>query len=309
MRPTCSSAAASTTTRSRTCYYDDTAYGANVTLEAKLSDANTLTGALHYRNDEHNEQQDGFIRTPASGSPFVNAPYSEPWQNTEEETWSFALEDTHKISDTLQLVVGASYDMTNLKAATDVNVSAGGTSTAPAPVFTPVNYPLKDMNALNGQAALLWDAADNIRVHASISSRARFPNLFERFSSRFGSSIPNPGVKEERATNIELGGSIELPAGIHIEGAIFRSDIEDALVQVPVAFGGVFGTQNQTRNVASAVYQGFELAFSTDVNEVIDIGGNLTVIDREFDQVQCCDPRRSCSLSQDRRVEFARSGG
>lgn len=266
-------------------YYNDTAYGANLTLEAKLGDANTLTGALHYRKDEHNEQQDGFIRTPASGSPFVNAPYSEPWQNTEEETWSIAVEDKHNFSDTVQLVVGASYDMTHLLWARDVNVSAGGTSTAPAPVFTPVNYPLKDMNAFNSQAALLWDATETIRMHASISSRARFPNLFERFSSRFGSSIPNPGVKEESAVNTELGASIELPAGIHVEGSIFRSDIDDALVQVPVAFGGVFGTQNQTRNVASAIYTGFELAFSTDVNEVIDLGANVTVIDREFDKV------------------------
>src|SRR5262245_42821551 len=60
-------------------YYDDTAYGANVTLEAQLGASNTLTGAVFYRKDEHNERQDGFVRTPpAPINPSVNAPYSEP---------------------------------------------------------------------------------------------------------------------------------------------------------------------------------------------------------------------------------------
>lgn len=87
-------------------YYDDTAWGANVTLEAGLFDGNTLTGALHYRNDQHNEQQDGFIRTPATGAPSVNAPYSEPWQATEEETYSIALEDVQMLGNGLKLVGG-----------------------------------------------------------------------------------------------------------------------------------------------------------------------------------------------------------
>ncbi len=190
-------------------YYDDTAYGANVTLEAKLSDSNTLTGSLHYRSDEHNEQQDGFIRRPASGNPFVNGPYSEPWQATNEETYSFAVEDTQKLGENFELVFGASYDWTNLKEATDVNASVTGTTIAnSAIIFTPVNYPLKDMNGVNGQAALIWDATDNIKLHTSVSSRIRFPTLFERFSSRFGTAIPNPDVEPERATHYEVGGSM-----------------------------------------------------------------------------------------------------
>ncbi|MBC8133515.1 MAG: TonB-dependent receptor, partial [Deltaproteobacteria bacterium] len=206
-------------------YYDDAAYGANATLEWKPWDANVLTGAFHYRNDEHTERQDGFIRTPATGNPFVNAPYAEPWQTSEEETYSVALEDVWSLTDTVDLVAGVSYDWTNLKSATDVNVSAGGTAAAPAPVFTPVNYPLKDFNAVNGQAALLWDATPDIRLHASVSSRARFPNLFERFSSRFGTAIPNPDIAPERATNYEVGGAIDVGPGVTFEGALFYSDI------------------------------------------------------------------------------------
>lgn len=266
-------------------YYDDTAYGANVTLEWEPWDGNTLSAALHYRSDEHNERQDGFIRTPASGNPFVNAPYAEPWQGTEEETYSFAVEDVWSLSDTVDLVAGVSYDWTNLKSATDVNVAAGGTAAAPAPVFTPVNYPLNDMDGVNGQAALLWDATGDLRLHASVSSRIRFPTLFERFSSRFGTAVPNPDVAPERATNYEIGGAFDLGPNVTLEGAVFYSDIEDALVQVPVALPAPFGTVNQTRNAASAEISGVELALNATIVEGFDVGGNLTVMDRSYGQV------------------------
>ncbi len=266
-------------------YYDDTAWGANATLEWKPWDGNTLSAAFHYRNDEHNERQLGNIRTPASGSPFVNAPYAEPWQGTEEETFSVALEDVWSLSDTVELVAGVSYDWTNLKSATDVNVSAGGTSTAPAPVFTPVNYPLNDMDGINGQAALLWDATSDLRLHASVSSRVRFPTLFERFSSRFGTAVPNPDVAPERATNLEIGGAYDITPNVRIEGAIFYSDIEDALVQVPVALAPPFGTVNQTRNAASAEITGIELSLTAKVADGFDIGGNVTFMEREYGRV------------------------
>lgn len=266
-------------------YYDDTAYGANVTLEAKLFDGNTLTGALHYRKDEHNEQQDGFIRAPSTGTPFVNAPYSEPWQSTEEETWSFALEDVMQVGPSLRFVGGLSYDWTNLTKATDVTVTGGGTATAPVVTFTPVNYPLEDMKAVNVQAALVWDANEDLTVHGSISSRTRFPTLFERFSSRFGTAIPNPDIEPERATNYEIGGAYDFGDKVKLEGAVFFSDIEDALVQVPVIQPAPFGTVNQTRNAGSAEYTGAELSLAAQVTDGFEFGGNVTWIDRSFDRV------------------------
>jgi|JI10StandDraft_1071094.scaffolds.fasta_scaffold18959_2 iron complex outermembrane receptor protein len=267
-------------------YYDDTAHGANVTLEARLSDANTLTGSLHYRSDEHNEQQDGFTRTPATGNPSVNAPYSEPWQGTEEKTYSFAVEDTQQLGDKLELVVGASYDWTDLTKATDVNVSVSGTTIANSAInFTPVNYPLRDMDGWNAQAALIWDAADNIKLHTSLSSRVRFPTLFERFSSRFGTAIPNPNVDPERATNFEVGGSIDFSPKIRLEGAVFYSNVQDALVQVPVVLAAPFGTVNQTRNAGKADYYGAELSLTAEVADWLDVGGNFTWIDRNYQRV------------------------
>jgi iron complex outermembrane receptor protein len=267
-------------------FYDDQAYGANLTLEAKLSPTNALTGALHYRRDEHNEQQDGFTRTPATGNPFVNAPYSEPWQPTKEDTYSFAVEDVQKLGDRLDLVVGVSYDWTNLKEATDANVVVTGTTIANSVIsFLPVSYELRDMDGVNGQAALLWRPHDNADLRASVSSRVRFPTLFERFSSRMGAAIPNPDVDPERSTNYEVGGTWNLPGNVRIDGAVFYSDVQDALVQIPVVLPAPLGTVNQTKNVASAQYFGAELSLDAEITNWLSVGGNVTLIERDYDQV------------------------
>ncbi|MEZ6030420.1 MAG: TonB-dependent receptor [Hyphomonadaceae bacterium] len=266
-------------------YYADTAWGANATLEWKPWDGNRLSTAFHYRNDEHNERQFGFTRiTPTTGAPF-NAAYAEPWQGTEEETFSVALEDVWSLADTVDLVAGLSYDWTNLKSATDVSVSGSGTAAAPVIAFLPVTYPLNDMDAVNGQLALLWDASSDMHLHASVSSRTRFPTLFERFSARFGAAIPNPDVAPERATNYEIGGAIDFGPNVTLEGAVFYTDLQDALVQIPVALAPPFGTVNQTRNAASAEYTGVELSLAATIVDGFDVGGNVTWMDRSYGQI------------------------
>jgi iron complex outermembrane receptor protein len=270
-------------------YYDDEAWGANVTLDWKVSDANSLSGAVLYRKDQHNEYQDGFVRVPpAPINPSANRPYHEPWQPTEEDTWSIALEDTQKLTSNIDLVVGVSYDFTDLIEATDANVVVTGTTIANSVIsFLPVSYPKRNMNALNGQAALAWRVSDSATLHASVSSRTRFPTLFERFSSRMGTAIPNPDVDPERALNLELGGKFEFANSAHLEGALFYSDLDNALIQIPVlvtipSTPPTTTQVNQTKNAASGYYYGAELAGSAMLTDTIEVGGNVTLIRRKL---------------------------
>jgi iron complex outermembrane receptor protein len=39
---------------------------------------------------------------------------------------------------------------------------------------------------------------------------------------------------------------------------VFYSDVQDALIQIPVALGAPFGTVSQTRNVGDGKYYGAE---------------------------------------------------
>jgi iron complex outermembrane receptor protein len=263
-------------------YYKDHATGGNVELDYAIDDASQLKGVFYVRRDVHHERQDGFTRTPATGNPSVNAPYSEPWQTNDEVTYSLAAEYTRSLTEAVDLVVGASYDWTDLKTANDVNVLVTGTTIAGSAItFLPVNYPLKNNQALNGQAALLWRVDADTRAHVSISDRTRFPTVFERFSSRMGTAIPNPDVREERAINYEAGATTLIAPDIELTGAVFYSDLKDALIQIPVVVPG-FGTVNQTKNAADGHYYGFEAGVTARISEAFDLGGNLTYLHRKL---------------------------
>ncbi|MGC3980970.1 MAG: TonB-dependent receptor [Steroidobacteraceae bacterium] len=252
-------------------YYEDTAYGARVELGTSLFDANTLRTSFNYRNDRHDEWQEGFLT--------ATLPYTEPKQVTKEDTYSVALEDTQKLGANLDVVAGVSYDWTDLRRAEDVNaVNVGGVAT-----FLPVNYPLRNTHAWNYQGAVNYQLNDATQLHASISSRTRFPTLFERFSARMGTAVPNPDIAPERATNYEVGGKIDIGVDTHVEGAVFYSDVSDALISVPVVFGApINATLSQTRNVGDGQYYGGEVSADTRLNDALKLGGNYTYLQRKL---------------------------
>lgn len=254
-------------------YYDDQAYGGSVQLGLELGETNFLRAAFHYRRDRHDERQDGFLRIGTA-----NRAYAEPWQRTEEDTYSIAVEDTQSFGERVDLIVGLSYDWTDLREAEDISVFATGTTLN----LSPVRYPLNDMHAFNWQAALTYRLTESGRIYASVSSRERFPTLFERFSSRFGTAVPNPDISPERATNYEIGGNFEF-GNIQLDAAIFYSDVQDALLSVPVVFGPpISATLNQTRNVGDGEYYGVELALTAALSESVTIGGNYTWLHRDL---------------------------
>lgn len=263
-------------------YYDDTATGGNVELAYDINGAHRLTGAFYVRRDLHRERQEGFTRTPATGNPSVNARYNEPWQANDEMTYSLAGEYRAALGERLDLTVGASYDWTDLRQADDVNVLVTGTTIANSVIgFLPVSYPLRNNQALNGQAALTWRVNEAARLHASVSNRTRFPTAFERFSARMGTAIPNPDVREERAISYEVGARIEPAPGMEVTGAVFYSDLKNALIQIPVSVP-TFGVVNQTKNAAKGEYYGFEAGAKARMAASLDVGANYTYLRREL---------------------------
>lgn len=253
-------------------YYDDTAYGGNIQLDVVVGANDTLRGSFHYRRDEHNERNaPGF----AGGAAI---PYVEPWQTTEEDTYSVALENTHRFGENVDWIVGVSHDWTDLLQAEDVSnaVVAGNV------VLTPFSYPLFDMEATNWQTALTYRFSETARIYASVSSRARFPTQFERFSTRFGTAEPNPTIAPERAINYEVGGAADLAAGVRFEGAVFYSDLQDALAPAIVPASNGVGTVTKTQNFASAEYFGAEASITAALSETLRVGANYTYIQRNY---------------------------
>ena len=199
--------------------YEDRAWGGSAQLDFDASEADTLRLAFHYRHDKHVEFQTSFS-TAGIGT-------TEPRQTQTEETFSAALENELRLTPDLRFTLGGSFDWRNLIKAQEYGAPLG---TSGASVL--YNYPRRDADTWNVQGRFDWQASEAVNLHASLSSRARFPTIFERFSQRFNTAIPNPDLKAERATNAEIGGS--WAAGkLRVEGALFYSWVRNAIFSVP----------------------------------------------------------------------------
>lgn len=244
-------------------YYADKAWGGSAQLDVDLTDADRLSLAAHYRRDKHVEWQQSF----PSG-------FTEPRQTNVEDTYSIAAENRLVLSPALTFIAGASFDWRDLQKAEEYGTPPGGGA---ARLFS---YPIRNASAFNGQGQLVWTPDASTSLHASISSRARFPTIFERFSTQFGTAASNPDLKAERATNYEIGGSRQFGL-LRVEGAIFYSDISDAIVSVRPA--GFPANTSQRQNLGSAEYYGAELALTAHVSSTLELGANYTYTHRSFD--------------------------
>jgi iron complex outermembrane receptor protein len=243
-------------------YYKDEAYGGSAQLDVDLTAADTFRLAAHYRRDIHLEYQQGF----PSGA-------TEPHQENKEDTYSIAVENRLAVSPQIALTLGASYDWRDLEQAEEFGTPPSGGA---ARIF---GYPLANVGAWNAQGRVVYTADAGSELHASLSSRVRFPTIFERFSTQFGTAASNPSLKPERATTAEIGAS-HVQGLLHVEGAIFYSDIDRAIVAVrPSDFPA---NTSQRRNLGDGTYYGGELAVSARIGATLGLGANYSYIHRTF---------------------------
>lgn len=252
--------------KSFTSTYHDKGWGGSIEGGTELIPMNTLKAALHYRRDEHQEYN--FKR------PDLKNAIADPITEDHEDVMSAALENTFHATDTLDLVGGVSYDYRDLKRA-DYVVS--GTRNID-------QYKLTNDDAVNWQFAAINHITPTGEIHASVSSRTRFPTLKDRFSARFGSAVPNPNLKAERATNYEIGWSDLVTADLKLGAALFYNDIDDMIDGVYLGIYNDDGKEMaQNRNVGSANYKGVELNFEWQATESASIGGNYTFMHGHID--------------------------
>ncbi|WP_156677968.1 TonB-dependent receptor plug domain-containing protein [Sphingomonas profundi] len=244
-------------------YYADRAYGGSAQLDVQLLPEDRFSLAAYYRRDKHVEYQQGF----PSG-------FTEPPQENLEDTYSIAAENLLAITPALSLTLGTSYDWRDLKKAQEYGTPRGGGA---ARLFS---YPLANSSAFNWQGRLEWRPEEGTTLHASISRRSRFPTIFERFSTQFGTAASNPGLDPERATNYEIGGTRAF-GPIAVEAAAFYSDISKAIVSIRPA--GAPAGVSQRQNLGDARYYGAELSVTARLGATLLLGANYSYIHRDFD--------------------------
>jgi iron complex outermembrane receptor protein len=244
--------------------YDDYSYGGFVEMGTDLIPMNTLKGAIHYRRDAHNEQDINYDYTTDPRTVTLGDP-----KRRSEETWSFAVENTFHATRYLDIVAGGSFDTNEVLSLEPDRAKP----TDPNPLAKPY------ADAWNWQTAAIYSYSNTGKVHADVSSRTRFPTLFDRYSTRFGSRTENPNLSPERATNYELGLSDEVFRNVHVSTAVFYADIEDSIQN---AFTAANGNNSIVGYNADGHNYGFELSIDWDVMPTLRVGGNYTYLERNL---------------------------
>ena len=235
--------------------YDDYSWGGSVEFGTQAIANHDIKFAAHHKTDVHREVDDD----------------NAAQEYYEDHLYSFGIEDTFNVNDRLTLASGISYDGLRGQKADDATT----------------NYKLASDNALNAQLGIIYDIDDDLTASASISRRARFPTLKDRYSYRFGSAIPNAGLQSERATNIEVGleGVLEHPSAplsVNWAFAIFHNDITDAIENVTISNTACSSPPcSQLSNIGEQQNDGIEANLTTYLGEHWTFHLNYTYLDRD----------------------------
>jgi iron complex outermembrane receptor protein len=261
--------------------YWDEAYGGSAQLDIRPTTRERLSVSFQYRRDRHQEAQTSF----PSGA-------TEPIQTDLEDTYSAGVENEYAFTPAVHLTLGLGYDWRQLIKAEEYGSPLGTPTTTPAVLY---DYPMRDTSAWSAQGQLAWTIDADSSLHLSLSSRARFPTIFERFSQRFGTSIPNPYLRPERATHFELGGTHAVrfgPGVLTVDAAAFYSHVTDAIVSEPtIGYSCTASTTpgpcaasvlTQSLNLGHGDFYGVEISLNADLGPHLALGANYTWTHRKL---------------------------
>jgi len=233
-------------------HYDDFTIGCSAEAGTQLLPRNFLKMAIHLKDDVHREHNEG-----------------NPRQRFEDRIISVGLEDTIDLTSKFYSIIGISYDRLETVEAHDLDSATGRMP----------SFPLSATDAFNPQGGLFYKVTDTGTVHASVAAKSRLPSLKDKYSYRFGTSLPNPDLNAERSINYEIGYKEVLFKRITVEANVFYSDVSDFILFKTIPDPDNPGmTINQNQNIGNIRQYGVELGVSGQILSCLKGGFNYTHI-------------------------------
>ena len=266
-------------------WYDENTKGASVEAGTKLSTANTLKMALHYKIDDHKE-----------GGDNQAAVYE-----MQDTIASLALEDTHVFSDALKLTFGASYDKEIIDTAQNTqygksntayyNNAQGTSQNTTTGYTTSQEFAHGDTATLNPMMKLEGKIDNSLTWYGGIAHKSRIPSIKDRYSFKFNSFVPNAELNGEKTINYEIGGTKKLGTA-SISGALFYADVTDYIqnAYIPLWYksGSTYTQQQQLQNIGKVTQKGAELSAIYAPLDSLVLSGSYTYLQmtNEVDESQ-----------------------
>ena len=250
-------------------HYRDYTIGAGLEFGGDLTDADTLKFSAIYKNDVHREQNEKYDN---KAKAFVG----EPWAVDKDRTWSFGLENTYKFSEQTKFIAGISYDYRKALRAENYQSNCPG---YPAKQDVVCGFDVGNQHAFNYQLKLAHSFDKNDELTVGFAKTSRLPTMKDRYSRRFGRNDPNPFLNAETAYHYEVGYWRTFADKLKVEGALFYSEVRDAIESVYLRSETVKGKKNdvyQNQNYGKEVFKGLELGATLFATEDLTIGANYT---------------------------------
>jgi iron complex outermembrane receptor protein len=132
------------------------------------------------------------------------------------------------------------------------------------------------LEALTYQVGLFYDLARDHEFHVTFARKAHFPNMSERFSTRFDTVIPNPDLKPEYAYHYEAGYRGFIPGKASFTAALYFSDFRDKIFQENVRDTATGQIVSHSLNKDKWIYYGMEFSMEHFISDYLSYGGALS---------------------------------
>ena len=264
-------------------FYNDHSAGGSAEFTTRARSRNTLGASFFFRDDNHRD----YVEYPAR-SPY---PFITPTLLDRAQTFSMGFQDVIAISSRLRATVGFSADY--MKGLQVQKLNATETALVPVKCATePNNESFSGCTAhvwnYNPQGSFSYAFTSLDTMYFTIADRGRFPLLQESYSYSLGRGIPNPDLKPEHNTSVNVGYSHAFPGRTVAQVEYFYSRLRDAIASVYVVDPGSFcantGSQagycSQNVNIAKAEHQGVEISIRSAPVSRLTLDVNYSYLNR-----------------------------
>lgn len=180
---------------------DDRTISARVVGEHSLGARGTIRAAATMADVHYDERVD-----------------ADPRQSYQQRLWSVGSEVMFPVALLTQITGGVVLDAADTPESGD-------------------KQPLGAISAWGGRLGVSTIAAGGeMRLHAAVSQRSRFPSLRELYSGALGKFEPNPDLRPERLRAVE-GGVTTNQGGVELQAVIFHHRLSGAIVRASVGEG------------------------------------------------------------------------
>ncbi len=220
-------------------YYDDYNLGGIATCSF-VQNGNSFNADFQYRQENHKEFNEG-----------------EPAIEMADQSLTLSLVDNYYIRS---WVISGGVSVQNMRSIKAEFISEDAVRT---------NFPDNSTTTYNGELGVQFlGKSGNVRL--GVAYKTRFPTMKDRYSQRFGRSLPNPDLKEEYALNYSLGYEGNITKKLVVNAGVYISSLEDAISEV-YGIDSSNPSVYQLQNTAKAEY------YSADVSIAYSIFKSLTL--------------------------------